>query len=146
MCKKNSKCAVSGKFKKLYRELENSDTEILSLGEGYTISFHKISQQKNIPNSPKLSQGEKTLVQKEIHKILNKGAIVETPNHLEGEFLSNLFLVEKKDEGNRQDVNLKHLNNVDHMGELQKKWTSRWFKLQFQSAKSYLLLFLKWLF
>ena len=119
-----------------------NDTEILSLVEGYTIPFHKISQQKNIPNSPKLSQGEKTLVQKEIHKMLNKGAIVETPNHLEGEFISNLFLVEKKDEGNRQEVNLKHLNNVDHMGELQKKWTSRWFDLQFQSVKSYLFVFM----
>ena len=29
--------------------------------------------------------------------MLNKGAIVETPNHLEGEFISNLFLVAKKD-------------------------------------------------
>ena len=28
--------------------------------------------------------------------MLNKGAIVETPNHLEGEFIINLFLVAKK--------------------------------------------------
>ena len=42
--------------------------------------------------------------------MLNKGAIVETPNHLEGEFISNLFLVEKKDGGNRPVINLKHLN------------------------------------
>ena len=42
--------------------------------------------------------------------MLNKGAIVETPNHLEGEFISNLFLVEKKDGGNRTVINLKLLN------------------------------------
>ena len=71
----------------------------MSLVEGYTILFHEIPQQKNIPNSTKLSQQEKVLVQKEIHKMLNKEAIVETPNHLEGEFTSNLFLVEKKDGG-----------------------------------------------
>ena len=41
---------------------------------------------------------------------MNKGAIVETPNHLDGEFITNLFLVEKKDEGNRPLINLKHLN------------------------------------
>ena len=82
-----------------------NDTEILSLVEGYTIPFHEIPQQKNIPNSPKLNQEEK----KEIHDMLNKGAIVETPNHLEGEFISNLFLVEKKDGGNRPVINLKHL-------------------------------------
>ena len=65
-----------------------NDTEILPLVEGYT--FHKIPQQKNIPNSPNLSQEEQILVQKEILKMLNKGAIVETPNHLEGEFISNI--------------------------------------------------------
>ena len=31
--------------------------------------------------------------------MLNKGANVETPNLLEGEFISNLFLVEKKKMG-----------------------------------------------
>ena len=66
--------------------------------EGYAIPFHEIYQQKNIPNSPKSSQEGRILVQKEVHKILNTGAIVETLKHLEGEFI-NLFLVGKKDEG-----------------------------------------------
>ena len=42
--------------------------------------------------------------------MLNKGAIVETPNHLEGEFIGNLFLVEKRDEGDQPVIKLKHLN------------------------------------
>ena len=42
-----------------------NDTEILSLVEGYTISFHKIYQQENILNSPKLSQEVKIIAQRE---------------------------------------------------------------------------------
>ena len=80
LCKKNSKYAVSRKVEKLYLEdwkILTNDTEILPLVEGYTIPFHEIAQQENIPNSPKLSQEEKILVQKEIHEMLNKGAIVD---------------------------------------------------------------------
>ena len=77
-----------------WKSLTN-DTEILSLAEGYAIPFYEIPQQKNILNSPILIQDEKILIQKEIHKMLNRGTIVETSNRLEGEFISNLFLVEK---------------------------------------------------
>ena len=42
--------------------------------------------------------------------MLNKGAIVETPNYLEREFISKLLLVEKKDGENRPVINLKHRN------------------------------------
>ena len=42
--------------------------------------------------------------------MLNKGAIAETPNNLEGEFVNNIFLAEKKDRGNRPVINLKHVN------------------------------------
>ena len=95
---------LAGSLKKFIEnwKILTNDTEILSLVEGYTIPFHEIPQQENIPNSPKLSQEERILVQKEIHKMLNKGAIVETQNYLEGEFFSNPFLVEKKDGGTDQ--------------------------------------------
>ena len=89
-----------------------NDIEILLLVEGYAIPFYEIPQQKSIPNFLKLSQGEKIPIQKKIHEVLNKRAIVETPNHFEGEFISNLFLVEKKDGGNRSVTNLKHLNQL----------------------------------
>ena len=77
---------------------------------GYTIPFHEIPQQKNIPHSSKLSQEEKILVEKEIHEMLNKWVIVKTLNHLEGEFISNPFLLERKNVGNRPVINLEHLN------------------------------------
>ena len=108
--KKNPKCTVSSKVKKHYRKILTNDTNILSLVEGCTVPFHKIPQQKNIANSPKVIQEEKILVQKEIHKVLNKGAIVGIPNHFEEEFINNLFLAEKKDGENRPVINLKHLN------------------------------------
>ena len=100
---------VAGRLKNFIENSQNltSDTEILSLVEGYAIPFHEIPQQKSIPNSPNLSQTEKILIQNETQDMLNKGAITETPNHLEGEFINNLFLIEKKDDGNRPVINLK---------------------------------------
>ena len=52
------------KFMENWKILTN-DTEILSLVEGYTIPFHKIYQQENILNSPKLSQEVKIIAQRE---------------------------------------------------------------------------------
>ena len=58
------------------------DIEILSLVESYTIPIYKTPEQKKISNSPKSSQREKVLVQKEIPEMLNKKAFVETQKHL----------------------------------------------------------------
>ena len=95
--RKNPNVQLVGRLKTFienWKSLTN-DTEILSLVEVYTVPFHEIPQQKNILDSPKLSQEEKIKVQKKIHEMLNKGTIVETPKHLEG---------------NRPVINLKHLN------------------------------------
>ena len=64
--------------------------------EGYTISFHEIPQQINIPNSPKLSQKEKILAQKEIHEMLNKGAIAETQTTWKGNYQQSFSDREKR--------------------------------------------------
>ena len=71
------------------------DADVVSRG-----LYNTITQNSSTEKHPKLSQiksGRKDLVQKEIHEMLNKGAIVEISNHLEGEFISNLLLIEKKD-------------------------------------------------
>ena len=81
----------------------------------YAIPFY---QQKNIPNSPKSSQEERILVQKELHKILNTGAIVETLKHLEGEFI-NLFLVGKENGEGPTSNNLETPKSVHTLPALQ---------------------------
>ena len=45
----------------------------------------------------------------EIDNMLGKGTICQT-SHLKEEFLSSVFLVGKKNGGNRPVINLKHLN------------------------------------
>ena len=99
MCKKNLKCAVSRKVKKLYRELENSDkrhrNSVVSGGLYNTISRNSLTE-----NHPKLSQiksgrkdsiteGNSRDVEQESHcrdlKPLGRGNYQQS------------FLVEKKD-------------------------------------------------
>ena len=63
-----------------------------------------------LPHITKMNAVQNDLVNKEIENMLKKGAIQIVP-HIPGEFLSNLFLVGKKDEGHRPIINLKHLNS-----------------------------------
>ena len=58
-----------------------------------------------------MSKGQFSLVEQEVLEMLEKGAtqkVVPT----QGRFLSNLFLVEKEDGGNRSVINLKNLNKL----------------------------------
>jgi len=50
------------------------------------------------------------MVEEEIQSMLGKGAIKKVPSQ-KGEFLSSIFLVPKKDGGNRPVINLKNLNS-----------------------------------
>ena len=61
MQKKNPNVQLAKRLKNFIDKWKilTNDTEITSLVEGYTIPLHKILQQNNIPNSPKLSQEEK---------------------------------------------------------------------------------------
>ena len=64
---------------------------------------------ERVPQTPHMSQEQSTLIQAEIEKMLKKGAISQT-EHQAGELLSNIFLVGKRDGGNRPAVNLRYLN------------------------------------
>ena len=83
--------------------------DILSVVTGYTIPFIKISSQQKIPNFTRMNKKQIALVDLELKKILQKGTIKRT-QPVQGEFLSNLFLVGKKDGGYRPVINLKMLN------------------------------------
>ena len=74
--------------------------------KGYRVPLIKIHFQQKTPNFTKMSQKQIALVDLELKEMLTKGAIRRT-QPAQGEFLSNLFLVGKKDRGYRPVINLK---------------------------------------
>ena len=83
--------------------------DILSVVKGYKIPFIKIPFQRKIPNFTKMNKKQIALVDLELKEMLKKGAIMRT-QPAQGEFLSNLFLVRKKDGDYCPVINLKMLN------------------------------------
>ena len=82
---------------------------ILDIVNGYKILFILPSRQSRLPNFCQLTKETSDLVDQEVQDMLRKGTIVVS-DHKEDQFLSSLFLVKKKDGGNRPVVNLKDLN------------------------------------
>uniref|UniRef100_A0A1X7SEK6 Reverse transcriptase domain-containing protein n=1 Tax=Amphimedon queenslandica TaxID=400682 RepID=A0A1X7SEK6_AMPQE len=71
--------------------------------------------QLKIPNQSQLKQHQQELVSQEITELISKGAISElqTTPELGNGFFSTLFLVPKKDGGQRPVINLKRLNFLE---------------------------------
>ena len=66
---------------------------------------------QEIPKRPiKMSLSEQNIMNTEVSKLLNKGVIEQCAHHTEAEFISNVFLKEKKDASYRMILNLKSLN------------------------------------
>lgn len=76
---------------------------------GYKIEFDSTPFQEKIPTPIKFNDIEVDLIQKEVSELLQKGAIKEV-SHENGEFISNVFLVKKKNGKFRPVINLKNLN------------------------------------
>ena len=84
---------------------------VLQATQGLKIDFAKRPHQRCMPNSPVFSRKEQSLLEKEIQAMLDKKAISELKQPgTEDDFYSNLFLVPKKDGGQRLVINLKSLN------------------------------------
>ena len=62
-----------------------------------------------LPSQANFSKVQRQDIDKEVLKLLEKGAIVKA-QHCQGEFISNLFLVPKKTGDLRLVINLKPLN------------------------------------
>lgn len=107
-----SKIAKSAGKLKLYLnkwKTISHDPWVIKTISGYKIDFVKQPVQNIIPNSRKFNKEEIKLIDQEIHDLLQKGAI-KNSTHEKGEFISNIFLVSKKNGKFRPVINLKKLN------------------------------------
>ena len=84
-------------FVKHWKKL-TSNPEILEWVSALKIDFILEPFQEKVPHHPKMSAQESWLVTKEVESMLKKGAIQKI-SVKKGQFLSNLFLVGKKDGG-----------------------------------------------
>ena len=110
--------STSGKTKILHNNWENltQDQWVLEAIQGYRVPFTHQPTQPHIPRALYHSSEEEEMVQAEIQSMLEKHAIIQSPQR-GWDFLSTIFLVPKKDRGQRPVINLKALN---------KFVTSRW--------------------
>ena len=86
------------------------DVNILSTVQGFKIPFSQTPFQYGLPQLLRVNQEERLQINSEIKEMLRKGAIQQVKSE-PGEFLSNLFLVNKKDGGHQPVINLKFLNS-----------------------------------
>ena len=85
------------------------DPKILDIVKEYKISFHSKPLQSKTPSQPIVSREGEELVKTEVKEMLKKGAIIKVyPS--KREFVRNLFLLKKKDRGQKPVINLKQLN------------------------------------
>ena len=88
-----------------------SDHHILSDIRGYKLKFEEEPYQSKPMPELKMSNADKKFIRKEIKALLDKQVLVKA-KPVAGEFISNIFLREKREMGNfRMILNLKHLNN-----------------------------------
>ena len=90
-----------------------SDPWVWNTIQGYQIDLLWEPLQSLHPHTPQYSVEQSQLIVEEVQELLGKGAITEVHNP-QGGFYSNLFLVPKKDGGQRPVINLKALNSFVH--------------------------------
>ena len=101
---------LGGRLKHFIAQWERitNDVEVLNIVKGWEIPFLETPSQSHITKIH-MSTGEKQIINLEIEELINKGAIRKT-HPIQGQFISSLFLREKKDGSQRPILNLKNLN------------------------------------
>lgn len=77
--------------------------------QGATIQFVHSPFQLKLPNNPTFSDADFGWVAQEVNTLFLKG-VISRSEHEPGEFISPIFLVDKKDGGKRLILNLRQLN------------------------------------
>ena len=85
------------------------DQNILQIVQGYRIPFLCRPKQKREPKEINFSMQEKVTTTLEAENLFKKGAMEQVCPQKD-QFLSNIFIVKKKDGGNRPVINPKELN------------------------------------
>jgi len=96
-------------FKLNWKALTQESWVIQTVTEGYHIPLTSVPNQYHHPSNPHLSSEDIAVLEEETQSLLQKQAISQIPAPAEG-FYSNMFIVPKKDGGQRPVINLKHLN------------------------------------
>ena len=96
-------------FHSNWRALTKDQWVLQTVTEGYYIPLLSEPNQETMPYNPHFSSENQTLLQEEIHTLLEKQAIQKVPAQTKG-FYSSIFMVPKKDGGQRPVINLKRLN------------------------------------
>ena len=81
----------------------------MQIVEGYQISFLCRPKPKREPKEINFSMQEKVTTTLEVENPFKKGAMEQVCPQKD-QFLSNIFIVKKKDGGSRPVINLKELN------------------------------------
>ena len=95
-------------FHDKWLEITN-DPAVLEMVTYYKIELSQVPFQIRVPNEKIFYNEEYTCAQNEISKLLNKKVIVECEHEI-GEYISQIFLREKKDGSHRVSLNLKRFN------------------------------------
>ena len=109
---------IAGRLQYFNRNWEviSQDQWVLDSIQNFRIPFRERPIQGKAPNPLSYTQTELTLLEEEIQNLLEKKAI-EKIAWGQQQFVSNMFLVAKKDGGQRPVINLKPLNcyvNTEH--------------------------------
>ena len=96
-------------FKSNWKALTKEPWVIQTVLQGYHIPLTSVPHQHSPPCNPHLSSKEAAVLEEEIQSLLQKQAICQIPTPTGG-FYSNMFIVPKKDGGQRPVINLRHLN------------------------------------
>ena len=87
-----------------------SDRWVLSTVQGYQLEFLEEPFQWHKPHPPQFNQEHAQIIETEVSQLVENGVVVKVRHHPEEGFHPTVFLVLKKEGGQRPVINLKELN------------------------------------